>query len=73
MNAGDAERLGVEDGEPVVLQRKKWRIEVKASVGDKVNPGVLWSPRPILDSAGNAQNSLVPGLTQTLGGGPHYN
>jgi len=73
VNEVDAERLGIADGDMVILGNSGGKIEVRASVGDRVKPGVLWSPRPLIDSVGRTQNALVSGIPQILGGGPRYN
>jgi anaerobic selenocysteine-containing dehydrogenase len=73
MNVEDAARLGIENGDIIVLQNNQGEINVKASVGDKVKPGVLWSPRPMIDGSGGMQNALVSSVSQSLGGGPLYN
>ncbi len=64
VNSMDAERLGIADGDRVTLSNSGGEIELRASVGYRVKPGVLWSPRPLIDSLGRTQNSLVPGSTQ---------
>ena len=73
VNAEDAERLGIVDGDAVTLSNGGGEIEVRASVGDRVKPGVLWSPRPLIDGRGRTQNALVSGVPQVIGGGPRYN
>jgi anaerobic selenocysteine-containing dehydrogenase len=72
VNRDDAARLGIADGDPVTLSNEGGEIELRASVGDRVGPGVLWSPRPLVDHMGRAQNALVSGVPQALGGGPRY-
>ena len=73
MNAGDAKRLGISDGDYVTLNNSAGELVLRATVGDRVKPGVLWSPRPLLDHLGRPQNQLTPGRTQIIGGGPLYN
>jgi anaerobic selenocysteine-containing dehydrogenase len=73
VNKVDAEELGIVDGESVTLFNSGGEIEVKAIVGDKVDRGVLWSPRPLVDHLGRSQNALTIGQPQALGGGPRYN
>lgn len=73
VNTGDAARLGIVDGDAVTLGNEGGEIELRASVGDGVKPGVLWSPRPLVDRLGRAQNALTSGVPQALGGGPRYN
>lgn len=72
VNAEDAERLEIRDGDTVVLHNDLGEIEVTASVGDRVKSGILWSPRPLIDRLGRPQNQLIQGMRQALGGGPHY-
>jgi anaerobic selenocysteine-containing dehydrogenase len=73
VNTEDAERLGISDGDAVTLSNTSGEIEVRALVGDRVKPGVLWSPRPLVDHLGRTQNALTSGTPQVLGGGPRYN
>jgi len=72
VNAEDAERLEIRDGDTVVIHNDLGEIEVTASVGDRVKSGILWSPRPLIDRLGRPQNQLIQGMRQALGGGPHY-
>lgn len=73
VNTGDAEVLGIVDGDTVTLSNSGGEIEVKALIGDRVGRGVLWSPRPIVDRLWRPQNALATGQPQVLGGGPRYN
>jgi anaerobic selenocysteine-containing dehydrogenase len=73
VNSVDAKRLGISDRDLVTISNSGGEIQVLASVGDGVKPGVLWSPRPLIDSMKRTQNALVPGSSQIIGGGPYYN
>ncbi|MBU7042684.1 MAG: hypothetical protein HXS47_03755, partial [Theionarchaea archaeon] len=35
--------------------------------------GVLWSPRQYRDLEGIPQNTIIPPITQKIGGGPIFN
>jgi formate dehydrogenase major subunit len=48
-----AERLGVEDGEPVRVTSKRGEIVVRAEVTDRVGPGVVFVPMHFADGAAN--------------------
>jgi anaerobic selenocysteine-containing dehydrogenase len=73
VNKLDADERGISDGDVVILSNSGGEIEVKALVGAKVRQGVLWSPRPIIDTIGRPQNSLTSGKPQHIGGGPSFN
>ncbi|MCW4048297.1 MAG: molybdopterin-dependent oxidoreductase [Candidatus Bathyarchaeota archaeon] len=73
MNPVDADRHNLKDGDPITLVNDLGKINLTLTVTEKVQRGVLWSRRELLDEEGNAQNSLVPGTPQRLGGGPMFN
>lgn len=70
---GDAEGLGVRDGERVILENELAGIEATARVTERTQVGVLWMARPVEDRAGRPQNALVSQDAQVLGGGAVYN
>lgn len=44
LNEEDAARLGVADGDTVVVTSRRGRIETRADVGTRVSPGETWMP-----------------------------
>jgi anaerobic selenocysteine-containing dehydrogenase len=73
MNPVDAERLSIEDSENHVMYNERGKIRVKIKVTIKVQEGVVWAPRELVDDEGNIQNSLTRGVAQVIGGGPIFN
>ena len=73
INPRDAEALEINHGEDIELYNQYGQIRLKSRVSDDVSERVLWSPRPLKDSFGRAQNSLAPSSRQRIGGGPFYN
>lgn len=53
LNVEDAERLGVADGDRVVVSSRRGRIETTAQVGTRVSPGETWMPFHFADSEVN--------------------
>jgi anaerobic selenocysteine-containing dehydrogenase len=73
ISPADAERLGVEDGDTVVLSNEHGQLKLKALVSDAVREGVVWSPRQSEDPHGEPQNCLTSSEPQELGAGPRFN
>ncbi len=73
MNSQDADRLGIEDGNIVILANERGRVQVKAVVSDTVPEGVVWSPRQSEGLAGEPQNCLMSSIPQEIGNGPRFN
>ncbi len=73
MNSQDAERLGIEDGQVIMLANDRGRVQVKAAVSDTVPKGVVWSPRQSEGLAGEPQNCLMSSTPQEIGNGPRFN
>ena len=69
----DAERLGVEEGEPVTIFNGLGSVDVRAVVTGRVPRGVLWSPRLSTGLNGSPQNLLTSPEIQSIGGGPVFN
>jgi len=73
VNPRDAEKNGIRDGDEGTLANEQGRLGVTFKVTDRVQPGVIWSPRELVDAAGRPQNGLAPGTPQRIGGGPAFN
>jgi anaerobic selenocysteine-containing dehydrogenase len=73
VNPLDAEAHGLGDGDEGTLANEQGRLNVTFRVTDRVQRGVLWSARELVDAEGNPQNSLAPGTPQRIGGGPTFN
>jgi predicted molibdopterin-dependent oxidoreductase YjgC len=62
----DAERLGVADGEPVLVGTRRGELTVEASVGDRVRQGALWMPFHFIDQPTNRlTNDAFDTVTRT--------
>jgi anaerobic selenocysteine-containing dehydrogenase len=73
INPEDSKNIGIEDGEALEVYNDLGRIALRATVTDKVYPGVLWAPRPVTGMDGNPMNSLASSTPQTIGRGPTFN
>jgi len=73
INSEDARLINVKEGDVVDLFNEYGRVRVKIVVDDFIQRGVLWSPRQLIGLNGEPQNSLIPSVTQKLGGGPIFN
>jgi anaerobic selenocysteine-containing dehydrogenase len=69
----DAARLGIEDGDVVLLANELGEVKVNAVVTDAVPAGVLWSPRQSIGLDETPQNALMSSEPQRIGGGPRFN
>jgi formate dehydrogenase alpha subunit len=49
----DAQKLGIRDGEKVKVSSRRGEIEIKAQVGDRVGPGVVFIPFHFAEAAAN--------------------
>ncbi len=66
VNASDAAKIGVRDGEKIKVMTRRGELVVKAHVGDKVKPGRLWMPFHYPDSPTNIlTNSAFDNITRT--------
>lgn len=74
MNAADAERLGIEDGEVVRIWNDRGECKLPVSIGDHVLPGVVVSQGLWSDAAGKKHlvNSLTPDRLADMGGGATF-
>ena len=57
MNPQDAKRLGIGDGEKVVVRSRRGEIQIGASITDKVAPGIVFIPFHFAESAANVLTS----------------
>jgi anaerobic selenocysteine-containing dehydrogenase len=73
VNPQDAERLGIEEGDIVVLSNDRGEVKVRAIVSGTVREGTVWSPRQSEGLAGQPQNCLMSSEPQEVGGGPRFN
>ncbi len=73
VNAQDAGRLDIEDGDVVTLSNDLGEVRMKASISNAVPPGIVWAPRQSEDLTGEPQNCLMSSNPQRIGGGPRFN
>ena len=59
MNEKDAERLGIENGERIIVRSRRGAIEVPARVGNKVSEGETWMPFHFPDAPVNRITNSV--------------
>ncbi len=64
----DAQRLGIREGDAILLTTDLAEARAKASISDAVSEGIVWSPR---QWAG--QNPLLSSQPQEIGHGPRFN
>ncbi len=66
MHRSDADRLGVADGEQVIVETRRGKLTVDASVADRVRPGALWMPFHFIDQPTNRlTNDAFDNITRT--------
>jgi anaerobic selenocysteine-containing dehydrogenase len=53
VHTGDAEKIGVGNGDMVKVVTRRGQLEVKADVADVVKPGTIWMPFHFAESATN--------------------
>ncbi|HJJ44551.1 MAG TPA: formate dehydrogenase subunit alpha [Methanocorpusculum sp.] len=53
MNAADAEKLGVKDGEKVILYSRRGEVEVATRVFNDIKPGVFFMPFHFIEARAN--------------------
>jgi anaerobic selenocysteine-containing dehydrogenase len=58
VNPVDAESLGIENGDDVILFNELGAVTVEAIVTEKISRGVLWSPRPLTGKDSVPLNTL---------------
>ena len=73
INAQDAERLSILNGDVVTVSNDLGEVKVKATVSGTVREGIVWSPRQSEGLAGQPQNCLMSSQPQEIGGGPRFN
>jgi anaerobic selenocysteine-containing dehydrogenase len=69
----DAERISIEEDDVVAVANDHGTVTLHARITDKVLPGTLWAPRPLIGLNGVGLNTLVRGVSQQIGGGPLFN
>ncbi|WP_372681229.1 molybdopterin-dependent oxidoreductase [Desulfosarcina sp.] len=69
----DAANRSIEENDVVAVSNELALVTVRAKVTDRILPGTLWAPRPLTGLNGVPLNSLVPGVSQGIGGGPIFN
>ncbi len=74
MNAADASKAGIKDGDLVRIWNKRGECELTVSVGENVLPGVLVSQGLWADLPGTKYlvNSLTPDRVADMGGGATF-
>jgi len=73
VNPQDAEKHSLTDRGTYLIYNEQGELQVTINITKKVPPGVIWTPRELIDPEGNIQNSLAPGTPQKIGGGPMFN
>jgi anaerobic selenocysteine-containing dehydrogenase len=73
INPIDADRLGIKNGDGIILFNELGALTTEAIITENVSRGVLWSPRPLIGKNGVSLNSLASSNPQTLGAGPRFN
>ena len=73
VNPVDAENLNLKDGEKRLIYNENGQLLVTVKITNKVPSGIIWTPRELIDTEDNIQNSLAPGTPQQIGGGPMFN
>ncbi len=75
IHPADAQSLGINTGDPVVLYNDAGELHLPARITDDVRPGTLFVPKGawIADSpTGNTANALIPGDREAAIGGACY-
>ncbi|PLT32952.1 molybdopterin oxidoreductase family protein [Bacillus sp. V5-8f] len=74
MNASDAAKISIEDGDMVRIHNHRGECVLKAAVGENVLPGVLVSQGLWADTPGTKQlvNALTPDRISDMGGGATF-
>lgn len=74
INTKDAEELGVDDGEIVLIWNDRGRCEIKAAVGENVLSGVVVTQGLWADISGTKYlvNALTPDRISDMGGGAAF-
>lgn len=69
----DAANRSITDNEVVAVFNELATVTLRANLTDRVLPGNLWAPRPLIGLNGVPLNALIPGIAQGIGGGPIFN
>jgi anaerobic selenocysteine-containing dehydrogenase len=70
MNPADAERRGIQEGDPVSLQTPRNRIRVKAHLSETVLPGVIHMPHGMKEADVNLL--IEPDYIDPISGFPGF-
>jgi anaerobic selenocysteine-containing dehydrogenase len=73
INPNEATDLGIQDGDIVEVFNELGGVTLRAKLTEKISALTLWAPRPLIGLNGNPLNSLAPGTSQNIGGGPVFN
>ena len=66
MHESDAKQLGVADGDPVTVGTRRGEVTVRAVVGKRTRPGMLWMPFHFVDQPTNRiTNDAFDNITRT--------
>jgi anaerobic selenocysteine-containing dehydrogenase len=73
INTEDASKLSIKSDDKITLFNEYGELILKAKITDDVNEGVLWAPRPLVDSRDTPMNLLASSVPQKIGAGPRFN
>ena len=73
INAADASKLSIKSDDMITLFNEYGELLLRAEITDDVKEGVLWTPRPLVDSKNTPLNRLASSYPQIIGSGPRFN
>ena len=73
INAVDASKLSIKSDDMITLFNEYGELLLRAIITDDVKEGVLWTPRPLVDSKNTPLNRLASSHPQIIGSGPRFN
>jgi anaerobic selenocysteine-containing dehydrogenase len=73
INTEDASKLSIKSDDKITLFNEYGELLLRAEITDDVNEGVLWAPRPLVDSKNTPLNRLASSRPQQIGAGPRFN
>ena len=62
----DAANRSITDNEVVAVFNELATVTLRANLTDRVLPGNLWAPRPLIGLNGVPLNALIPGIAQGI-------